>query len=98
MTDDLREELARALCLANGSDPDDYTHGGAPLWNCWLDDANAVITFFRAYLAREKVILDATDVIDYEMSSGFVAVDDATAQDDKRRVARAALASILPPK
>ena len=58
MTDDLRTGMARALCKAEGADPDraSYWMEGEPEWKQWLDSADAAISHYTAHLESKAMV------------------------------------------
>ena len=61
MTDDeeLIEQVARAICVANGCDPDTMFEG-SPIWDHWEDDAKAAIATINlpALSAWRNAVID----------------------------------------
>lgn len=54
-TDPREEIVARAMCEAFGTDPDDTKYNGSPFWQEWLPEARAILAALDAARPAEPL-------------------------------------------
>lgn len=51
--EDLIETVARAICVADGCDPNSLFEG-SPIWDHWMDDAKAAIAAMQPHIEAQR--------------------------------------------